>query len=660
MSATTFEIVGRDGAGRLGRFKTAHGTVDTPNILPVINPNLDLISPAEMRAKFGMQILITNSYIIRKKAELRERALAEGVHKLIGWDGPIMTDSGTFQMYVYGKVEVEPQEIVEFQRDIGVDVGTILDIFSTPDRTWTEAQDDYRETISRARAAAAVKGDAMALAATVQGSVYPDLRASCAAAYADVEADFHPIGGVVPLMERQRYRDLVEVIVAAKQNLPPERPVHLFGAGHPMVFPMAALLGCDFFDSASYAKYAADDRLIFPTGTWRLAELTENACCCPVCAARTLDEIRKAEPVERKRLLAEHNLHVTFAELRRVRQAMREGNLWELVEERARSHPTLLDALKAIVRHAPWIETLEPISKPSAYFYAGPESGKRPEVLRARHRLLARFDPRGRDLVLLPASTRPFSAHYEHLLPLIERLPVVASARSVFGPVPFALDEAYPFSQSVEPTEIDDAVANEFEAFLGAFAATHAVRVVDSTGKGRVLEELYAGRSREEARDRDVERVRAVADWQFGRGAGDALLDGTRVDIRKSRNTGKIRTVTVDGAHVLSMRAEDGLFTLKIEGARRLHRAIPAPRLRVVVEADSAPFNREGRNAFAKFVARADPELRPRDECLVVDAADDLVACGQLALAPSEIGRFRVGVAVHVREGESRAVQPVA
>ncbi len=64
--------------------------------------------------------------------ELRERALADGFHALVGWDGPLMTDSGTFQSHVYGDIEIEPQAIVEFQRDIGSDIGTVLDVFTEP------------------------------------------------------------------------------------------------------------------------------------------------------------------------------------------------------------------------------------------------------------------------------------------------------------------------------------------------------------------------------------------------------------------------------------------------------------------------------------------------------------------------------------------------
>ena len=92
-----FEIKDRDAAGRICKFTTEHGSVTTPNLMPVINPNKMLISPKEMKKLFGTQIVITNSYIIGRSEKLREKALEFGVHKLIDFDGPIMTDSGTFQ-----------------------------------------------------------------------------------------------------------------------------------------------------------------------------------------------------------------------------------------------------------------------------------------------------------------------------------------------------------------------------------------------------------------------------------------------------------------------------------------------------------------------------------------------------------------------------------
>src|SRR4030042_5934222 len=136
----TFEIKERDAEGRLCKFTTKHGAVTTPNLLPVINPNKMMVTPKEMKKRFGTDILITNSYIIYKNPELKKKALESGVHALIDFDGSIMTDSGTFQSYVYGDVDVEPLEIVEFQKNIGSDIGTILDVFGTPDQTYIEAE----------------------------------------------------------------------------------------------------------------------------------------------------------------------------------------------------------------------------------------------------------------------------------------------------------------------------------------------------------------------------------------------------------------------------------------------------------------------------------------------------------------------------------------
>ncbi len=95
-----FEIKDRDAAGRVCKFTTKHGTVTTPNLMPVINPNKMLISPKEMKKLFGTEMVITNSYIISKHKEHKEKVLEIGVHSLIDFDGPIMTDSGTFQSYV--------------------------------------------------------------------------------------------------------------------------------------------------------------------------------------------------------------------------------------------------------------------------------------------------------------------------------------------------------------------------------------------------------------------------------------------------------------------------------------------------------------------------------------------------------------------------------
>jgi len=148
-------------------------------------------------------------------------------------------------------------------------------------------------------------------------------------------------------------------------------------------------------------------------------------------------------------------------------------------------------------------------------------------------------------------------------------------------------------------------------------------------------------------------RIRATADFQFGRGAADALFAGA-ISYVVSKNTGKIRNVLVDGEHVVSLRAADGLFSLKAAGARRLAKAFPRPRLRIVVDEDTVQFYREGKNVFAKFVRGSDPEIRPGDEVLVVSPDDELCAVARATMNGREMLAFKRGVAAHVREGVPR------
>src|SRR5438046_10118801 len=106
-----------------------------------------------------------------------------------------------------------------------------------------------------------------------------------------------------------------------------------------MVFPLAVLLGCDLFDSASYAKYARDGRMLFPEGTRHASELRETGCACPICTEHSIGDIAANET-----LLAEHNLHVCFAAVRAVRRAIAQGVRWGLVGRRARGRPSPLGA----------------------------------------------------------------------------------------------------------------------------------------------------------------------------------------------------------------------------------------------------------------------------------------------------------------------------
>src|SRR3972149_482520 len=278
-----FEILQKDICGRIGRLEPRRGIIETPTIMPVVNPNIQTIKPSELR-RLGAEIIITNSYIIYRKPQLRERALSEGLHSLLDFDGPIMTDSGSYQLSVYGEVEVNNSQIVQFQQEIGSDIGVPLDIPTPPDVSWKRAEDELEITLQREKEALGLKRD-MLLAAPVQGSTFPELRERAARELSYSNFDIFPLGAVVPLMESYRYSDLVDVIVASKKGLSPAAPVHLFGAGHPMMFSLAVALGCDLFDSASYALYAKDGRYMTVRGTYHIGELQYLPCSCPVCSS---------------------------------------------------------------------------------------------------------------------------------------------------------------------------------------------------------------------------------------------------------------------------------------------------------------------------------------------------------------------------------------
>jgi 7-cyano-7-deazaguanine tRNA-ribosyltransferase len=646
-----FELKERDGLARICELTTRHGKVTTPILLPVVNPNNVTITPKEMSTRFGVKMLITNSYIIRTSDRLKQAALDGGVHRLLDFEGAVMTDSGTFQDHVYGDVKVDHREIVRFQAEIGSDVGTTLDIFSEPDFTRSEADSAVDETVRRAKDSVEFAGE-MLLAGTVQGSLFRDIRERCARELSKLNLAVHPIGGVVPLLESYRFRDLVEVIIASKKGLDPSRPVHLFGAGHPMVFPLAALLGCDMFDSSSYAKYAREERMMYPTGTRFLRDLHDLACHCPSCSGTSIDELKKMGREERTKRIAEHNLHICLREINTVKNAIHQGEIWELVEMRARAHPALLEALKILKEHREYLERFEPTSRRGAFFYCGPESYDRPVVARYQERYFHRYrKPQAKVLVGFEESKKPYSRTFANEIGRItSKVDAAFIVSSFFGPVPIELDEYYPIAQSVIPKDLDLEVKHKMLKVMERHAHDHGYPLAvmwEGEDTLRFLEEMVAGRPREF--DIDLRRCRAVLDMQFGRGAAD-MLDGKRVELIRSERTGKIRNVIADGVHVLSMRATDGRFTLKLEGGRLLMRVLPPPQMRVVIENEPAEFAAKGNNVFAKFVVECDPEIRPGDDVLVVNTEDELAAVGRALMNREEMLAFKRGVAVRVRD----------
>ena len=154
------------------------------------------------------------------------------------------------------------------------------------------------------------------------------------------------------------------------------------------------------------------------------------------------------------------------------------------------------------------------------------------------------------------------------------------------------------------------------------------------------------------AAETTVGELRAVADYQFGAGAGAALFppdaDG---ELTLHRSTGgRPRQVVAPEGRIVSY-GTDGRFTLGLEGGRRLLAAFDPPTARVVVGSESEPFVRDGKNAFAKFVREVDSDIRPGDEVAVVLDDDTLLAVGRAELSADAMCDFEAGAAVFVREG---------
>ena len=168
-------------------------------------------------------------------------------------------------------------------------------------------------------------------------------------------------------------------------------------------------------------------------------------------------------------------------------------------------------------------------------------------------------------------------------------------------------------------------------------------------------------REREKERELLLKKARIIADYQFGKGAGGVLFSDT-AEFTLSR-TRRIAQVKEDEKRIITLRSSDGLFTLGIEGAKRLHQFFAYPQLRVVMNEESSEFIRKGETAFCKHVVDADPAIRAYDEVLVVDEQDQILATGRAMLAGEEMHSFAHGVAVKVRHGiyrENKIIRPAS
>ena len=372
-----FEIKEREGLARIGKFRVNGKTLETPTIFVVYNPNIPTVKPEEIK-KLGLP-LITSSYILWKTR--KEEVEKKGLHNFLNFDGVVMTDSGAFQAFQYGDVDLTNESVIEFQKRIGSDIGVILDLIVGMEEDVEKARSMVEETIRRARELFELGKGKTLWAGPIQGGKHTELIKLCAREMEKMDFDLFCIGSVVPALDNYWFDIVVNQILTAKQHLPFNKPVHLFGAGHPIIFSLAVLLGIDLFDSAYYALAAKRGKYLLQSGqVLDVSSMSDVACTCPICTSHSIKEFGEKE-------LALHNLHVIAEEMKTIKQAIREERLWELVEQRIRAHPSMVKAYVELRNYKKFLDKFEPASRKRGTFYFDRLSEIRPVFRVAASRL---------------------------------------------------------------------------------------------------------------------------------------------------------------------------------------------------------------------------------------------------------------------------------
>ena len=699
-----FEVVEKDGAGRIGKIFTKHGVIETPYFFPVINIHVPVVSPADLKS-LRYNAFITNAYTIWRDEKLHELALERGIHGLFGdWQGPIMTDSGAYQLSVYGDVEVSNVEIVKFQNDIGVDIGVILDV-PLYRGSIEERKRAIDETIRRAREAHEegfiTEENEVIWVGPLHGNPIESLLEYSIRNMLRYPFKMYALGSLVPYMEEYQIYQLIRSALFVKRNFPSNYPIHLFGVGHPMVFSFFVLLGFDTFDSALYALAAKDGRYLTVHGTYNIKYMEYFPCSCPICSKYTPRELMEMTIHERQHYLAMHNLYVINMEIRRIKQAIWEGTLWELVAQRASSHPELARAYSLLLSGKKEIfeffETYEPTFKRRGVLITRPEETNLPVVIRYKKRIIERLFIWSDKLII--STPRGIS-----------KLPAYLGAQvfildDVFGFIPREIRNMYPLFQHMSyRSRIPEDVLRWTEEIIETHLLTKfkevyffdekkefALRLREHFGFG----EVYTGQDIGVLNIDDVRlfTTKAMLRFQFGPGAEDAV---GKVKFEHSRTTGMLRKIyaadiTKDEEKIILWELEDiikdklkrgekipqdpftelyinrGRIWLLASIVAENFKLVPQPLLAyrlwkifrdklqysIILREEAEPFVREGKSIFSKFVIEVDPQIRASDEILVLNEEKKLIAIGRAVIGSKEMLEFKRGVAARNRYGIS-------
>jgi queuine tRNA-ribosyltransferase len=359
---TGFERRAHDGAARLGRLRTAHGSVDTPAFMPVgTQATVKGLTPAQLRDA-GAQMLLANAYHLglRPGAELIRRL--GGLHRFMGWDGPILTDSGGYQVFSLASLRkvtdagvefrshldgsrlfLTPEDVVGLQVDLGVDVIMILDECAAGGASRAEAERAARRTFlwaTRSRGVAIAAGQMMF--AIVQGGRHLDLRQRQASELVGLDFPGYAVGGLSVGEERETTMAIAEATAAV---LPAERPRYLMGVGLPEDLIRFVGMGYDLFDCVLPTRNGRNGVLFTSHGRLniRLARYADDPrppdpqCDCYVCRTFSrayLRHLAVANEMLGAQLPALHNVHFYQSLMRDMRQAIKGGVFATWAKER--------------------------------------------------------------------------------------------------------------------------------------------------------------------------------------------------------------------------------------------------------------------------------------------------------------------------------------
>jgi queuine tRNA-ribosyltransferase len=350
-----FEVLATDGAARLGRMTLAHGVVDTPAFLPVGTYGaVKAMSPDEL-ADLGAQIVLANTFHLWLRPGLEVIEKHGDLHRFMGWSGPILTDSGGFQVFslrTLRKVTEEgvrfaspvngdrllltPEESMRIQRVLGADVVMAFDECTPWPATERQARKSMELSMRWAeRSRRAHEGNPNALFGIVQGGVYEHLRDESLERLLALGFDGYALGG---LAVGEPKADRARILAHCAPRLPAEKPRYLMGMGTPEDLIEAVQAGMDLFDCVLPTRNARNGWLFTRFGDVKIRNARwrddprplDPECACYCCRRFTrayLHHLQKTNEILGARLNTVHNLHYYLDLMRRLREAIAAGRL---------------------------------------------------------------------------------------------------------------------------------------------------------------------------------------------------------------------------------------------------------------------------------------------------------------------------------------------